>query len=149
MEPFKISIFEKEHKQKFPVFETLSAERSKVFIEELSQHYHLNISDFRNVQEDGKIVADLDATINGFSPSVLFSTLQQPNNIIVIWSNEYPIDVFRYQDFCDYFEYIWYPVSDDILITTEILDKLFLIRHDGIIYQLSLTKPQKRLWEEK
>lgn len=147
MEPFKISIFEKEHKQKFPMFWTLSIERSKVFMEELSQLYRLNISDFRNVQENGKNVADLDATIKGFSPSVLFSPLQQPNNIFVIWSNEYPIDVFRYQDFCDYFEYVWYPVSDDILIINEIFDKLFLIRHDGIIYKLSLTKPQKRLWE--
>ncbi len=140
MEPFKISIFKKEHKQNFPMFETLSIERSKVFIEELSRLYRINISDFRIVQEEGKIVADLDATIKGFSPSVLFSPLQQPNYIIVIWSNESPIDVFRYQDFCDYFEYIWYPVSDDILIMNKLLDKLFLIRHDGIIYQLSLTK---------
>lgn len=140
MELFKISIFEKEHKHKFPTFETLSIERSKVFIKRLSQLYRLNISDFRNVQEAGQNVADTDATTRGFSPSILFSSLQQPNNIIVIWNNECSIDIFRYQEFCNYFEYIWYPASDDILITNETLNKLFLIRHDGIIYQLSIPK---------
>lgn len=140
MESFKISIFEKECRQKFPMFETLSIERSKVFIEKVSQLYHLNISDFKHVQEAGQYVADMDATKRGFSPSILFSPLQQPNKVIIIWGNEYPIDVFRYQDFCNYFEYIWYPSSDDIIMTNEILNKLFLIRHDGIIYQLSLIK---------
>ncbi len=140
MELFKISIFEKEFSKKFPVFKTLSIEMSKAFIEKLSQLYRLNISNFREVQEVGQTVVKMDATAKEFSPSALFSPLQQPNHIIVIWSHECPMDVFHYQDFCDYFEYIWYPSSDDILITNEFLDKLFLIRHDGIIYQLSLPK---------
>ena len=140
METFKISIFEKELRQKFPMFETLSIERSKAIIEKLSQLFRLNISDFMKVQEAGQYVANIDATTKDFSPSILFPPLQQPTNILVIWNYESPIDVFRYQDFCRYFEYIWYQSADDILIINELLKVLFLIRHDGIIYQVSLPK---------
>lgn len=138
MERFKISIFENEHKQIFPAFETLSIENSNSIVEKLSSLYHLNISDFKEVQETGQYIANIDATSKRFSPLVLYSSSQLPDKVFIIWSAEYQIDIFHFQDFCDCFEYIWYPSADDILITSESFDKLFLIRHDGVIYQISI-----------
>ena len=140
MQRFKISIFEKELMRKFPVFETLSADKSKGVIEKLSCLYRLNISDFRKVQEEGQHVANIDATAKDFSPSTLFSSYQQPDNLIVIWSTECTVDIFSYQDFCECFEYIWYPSADDILITSESINRMFMIRHDGMIYTKSVSQ---------
>lgn len=42
----------------------------------------------------------------------------------------------RYDDFCKYFSYIWYPVVDDILVTDMKYDFIFFIRHDGIIFDI-------------
>ncbi len=143
MEAFKISIFEDERKKNFPRFKTLSVTKSEATIKELSKLYHLDISDFKKVQEVGEYIVNTNATKEDFSPTELFVSFPQPNNIMVIWGNEDLIDVFHYEDFCKYFDYIWYPSSDDILIINELLNIAFLIRHDGIIYRIHSNKQQR------
>lgn len=136
MDSFKISIFENETQSKFPSFRTLSIKESNSIAKKLSLRYNLDISDFNKIQEAGQYIEDADATSEDFSINSLNLLSDQSDKIVIIWAYEYPMDVFNYTDFCNYFKYIWYPSSDDILITKESLNVLYLIRHDGIIFRI-------------
>lgn len=136
MDSFKIDIFEKETQRKFPPYKTLTMEDSNIVLRELSSHCHSDVSDFNKIQTASELVKDIDATSEDFHVIRLFADTQPPNEIIVIWSNESAIDIFNYTDFCNCFEYIWYPSSDDILITSDIGNVMYLIRHDGVIFRI-------------
>lgn len=137
MDSFKITIFEDETQSKFPSFKTLSKKESESITRKLSLRYNLDISDFNKLQEAGQYIENTDATSEDFSIKSLNLLSDQSDNIIVVWGYECPMDIFYYADFCDYFKYIWYPSSDDILITNESLNVLYLIRHDGVIFQIT------------
>ena len=42
---------------------------------------------------------------------------------------------FDFKDVADFFDYIWYPSADDIILFDESYKVCFMVRHDGAVYQ--------------
>lgn len=60
------------------------------------------------------------------------------NNVLINFHQYDEIDEMRLEDVSNYFEYVWYPSSDDIEIFDNTLSSIISITHDGEILLLRL-----------
>ena len=67
------------------------------------------------------------------------------NSIYIIWDNLNDIDIIPTEDFCKYFEDIWYPSADDIGVFDASYSWIIIITHYGEIlyYQHELLYNNK------
>lgn len=68
-----------------------------------------------------------------------------PNRYIyLVWGNLGDIDTIPFVDFCQYFEDIWYPSSDDIGVFDDSFNWLIVITHYGAILHIPDNHDAKR-----
>lgn len=93
----------------------------------------LRIIDRTNNSEVVETITD-----NTLIERVFSSTGIVPNrHIYLVWGSLDNIDTMPFDDFCKYFDDIWYPSSDDIGVFDDSLSWLILITHYGAILQIS------------
>lgn len=123
MEQFKLDHFRKDHKTASINFITLSEKKcDDVFISfclkyKIPQNERTNI--FNIIQNKGHHINFANAQDAEFNLDVLIKNLNLrilPTSLYVSWEYFYDIDVFKYDDIVKYFDYIWYPIADDIII---------------------------------
>ena len=95
---------------------------------------------FNIIQNEGHYINFVNAEDAEFNLGLLINNLNiriLPTNLYVCWDSFYNIDVFKFDDVIKYFDYIWYPKVDDIIIFDYSFIFCLMIRHDGIIYALN------------
>uniref|UniRef100_A0AB33IZK6 Uncharacterized protein n=1 Tax=Prevotella sp. GTC17259 TaxID=3236795 RepID=A0AB33IZK6_9BACT len=144
MEQFKLDFFRKDHETVNINFITLSKKKcDDTFISfctkyKIQENERTNI--FNNIQNKGHYINFTNAEDAEFNLGRLINDLNiktLPINLYVCWDSFYNIDVFKYDDAVKYFDYIWYPIVDDMIIFDSSFNLCLMIRHDGIIYTLN------------
>ena len=144
MEQFKLDFFRKDHEMVNINFITLSKKKcDEAFISfclkyKIQKYERTNI--FNIIQNEGHYINFVNAEDAEFNLGLLINNLNiriLPTNLYVCCDSFYNIDVFKYDDVIKYFDYIWYPKVDDIIIFDYSFIFCLMIRHDGIIYALN------------
>ena len=146
MEIFKIENFIKDHPNKqFPWFNTLSQIESQKIFEKLKQKINIakKISHkalVKKIHKKGRNINFANAESIEFDFEDLISHLNiKPNiKIYINWYHYDNIDIILFREFCKYFDYIWYPSSDDIDLFDDDLSWVISVSHDGSINFVSL-----------
>lgn len=150
MEDFKIELFEKENNGRPLEFTVVSSLKAKIMYYKLCERIsfqsvaNTNSSLYEFLQQNGNYVKGYDALSSDFDMSVLLEPyhLTENNLIFIIWDDIETIemDCMRYQFFkCHLFD-IWYPFSDNMVFFNDNLDFVYLIRHDGVLFNGKLTR---------
>lgn len=150
MDRFKFEIFKKEN-PKTPMFEVVPLTLDKIQIIQKKLFQLLNIED-NNIQELEKRIYQIANVLipsipeNNFSIKELFYNLNVESNFLyVTWDSFKTIDRFKLTDFCQWFEYIWYPSSDDIDIFNDDLTWILQVYHYETIALAQLEKFGKEI----
>ncbi len=136
MEEFKIDLFEDKTGIKFPKFYTLSKYECEFYYNKFCNIFKYKKENnensiFEHIQNHG-FFFPCNATSDAFSVRLLMDkTIEY---VYVVWDEFQTIDRFIFDDINNYFNDIWYSITDDILMFNEDLKIIFLIRHDGVIF---------------
>lgn len=144
MDQFRLDIFRKDHNNVSLNFVTLSKKKcdeafaSFCLKHKIQENERANI--FNIIQNKGHHINFTNAEDVEFNLALLIKKLninKLPTYLYVCWDFFYEIDVFKFNDVVKYFDYIWYPIADDIIIFDGSFNLCLMIRHDGIIYSLN------------
>jgi hypothetical protein len=85
---------------------------------------------------------DIVATDPNFNlgPLLKQSGIKTPQQVYINWDRFDHVDQIAFIDLLEYFHYLWYSVSDDVEIFDDDLRWVALIRHDGAVRIINLTK---------
>src|ERR1700722_7216195 len=127
MESIKIDNFNRENpKRTFPFWESLTQDESSHFREIIFNRLALRFESdslvlVKRLEETACDVAKLESKASGSEILNILKRLEIfPRKYVYInWHRYDKIDKMKYLDFISYFEYIWYPSSDDIDIFDE------------------------------
>lgn len=141
MEDFKIELFEKENpSSKFPSFSSLDAESTarvrQQFLQKLKIENPIDGKELlKLLSYKIETIKTFNASADDFNVTDVFSYLNiAPNETIYInWYHYDDIDVMCLNDFCKYFEYIWFPGPDDIDVFDNTYSWVLSINHEGDI----------------
>ena len=141
MEQYKLDFFKKDHPNQLLRFVTLSAvECDKVFAS-FGQFYNIepkNRNDiFGIIQSEGRFVDSVNAENENFDLRRLVQEQNikaMPQYMNVCWDCFHSVDVFDFNDVADFFDYIWYPSADDVILFDESYEVCLMVRHDGAVY---------------
>ena len=142
MEQYKLDFFKKDHKKQNLSFVSLYMEEcDKVFASfclsyKIAPLYRNDI--FSIIQSEGRFVNSVNAKDENFDLRRLIyeqNIKEMPKHVNVCWDSFYTIDAFDFKDVADFFDYIWYPSADDIILFDESYKVCFMVRHDGAVYQ--------------
>jgi len=135
MDDFKISLFESEYKEQFPIYKMLEEVDCRQLTDQISKKYDLDVFNI----EEGLMLRQAfykgpDA-LEGFQ---LINTLHDIginhlSEVLINWYQFKRIDAFDINDLDKYFYDIWFPSSDDIDLFDRTLNWILSIRHDGCI----------------
>ncbi len=135
MDLFKIENFHKAIHLAFPAY--LESEISTItqYIENklsISNYLHT----YEKIQAKPYLVDKYNALNSDFSIKDVFNSYHlECDTVNIIWDiNDKKFDRISFPNFSNYFEYIWYPAIDDILICDNNVSFIMFIRHDGVIY---------------
>ena len=145
MDKFKIAHFERDNPGRlFPEFRSLSPTEVQAIQRKLLGRFGIDSSEsvasFLNlIASNEQFVAGVNAEHSDFClRSVLLAEGIQPESkLFVNWDRYNSIDEFQTADLSTYFDYVWYPGSDDIDIFDNTMSWILSVRHDGAV---SLTK---------
>lgn len=89
------------------------------------------------LETNGIKISDINAEDDGFQFCKLFTHLNvsPPLDINIIWDiKDNYMDSIPLTVFSQYFDDIWYPGADDIILYNQAYQYLIFIRHDGCIF---------------
>lgn len=135
MDLFKIENFHKDICLAFPKYSEIEMSTITQYIDsKLSTSNYLHI--YEQIQTKQYLVDKYNALDPGFSIKDVFNSYHLECAIVnIIWNiNDEKFDRISFSNFSTYFEYIWYPAIDDILICDNNVSFIMFIRHDGVIY---------------
>ena len=118
-----------------PIYSEFEISTITQYIEsKLSTSNYLDI--YELIQTDSHLVNDYSALDYDFSIRDLFNLYHlECSTVNIIWNiKDAKFDKMSFLNFSKYFEYIWYPAIDDILICDNKVSFIIFIRHDGLIY---------------
>jgi len=141
MEIFKIELFEKENpSNEFPSFITLDSEgTAKIrqrFAQKLKTTENLGGKELLALLSSNcETIKKFNATVVGFNVSEVLSDLKvfPKDKIYINWYRYDDIDEMSFTDFSKYFDYIWFPSSDDIDLFDDTYDWVLSISHEGYV----------------
>jgi hypothetical protein len=145
VEPFKIQIFEREHGPgTFIWFRNVSKPEALELLHRLKKRLQLPAqADALNVL---KIMRDrstrlegLNADDKGFDLRLVLGRLRATDRVFLNWHHFDDLNEVRVEDLRNYFEYLWYPSSDDLEILDPELGWILSIDHSGNILLLDLS----------
>jgi hypothetical protein len=138
METFKFEIFQKENPG-IPLFEVISLPSSRTHAIQQQLFKSLQIEGSsghqldKRLHNDAKILAQ-SVFDERFSIESLFNDMGFHDDFVyVTWDTFTNIDQIHLKDFCKWFQYIWYPSSDDIDVFNDELTWILHIYHYGTI----------------
>lgn len=147
MDSFKLDYFKKEHKEQSINFTTLSKYECDEVYASFCLAYQIKAQDrsdiFGFIQNNGRFISSMNAQDKDFDLYLLIQEQcgsQMPIHLNVCWDNFCTIDCFDSNDLATYFDYIWYPAADDIIIFDNLYKICLMVRHDGAIYILNYQK---------
>lgn len=141
MESFKKELFKKEYNADFPSYDELDFEECIRIKDSIVNKYQIQGRDFDNkLSKKQKFFDKLNAEDENFNFLDLIKKLKlkDDGNIYVTWNSFVDIDKFSTENFCKYFDDIWFPIADDIDISNQSLSWIISIRHDGAIHYIDL-----------
>jgi hypothetical protein len=128
----------------------LSLSIAKVIYDKLSKRMGFNevahnySSMYEFLQQEGDHVKGCDALSSDFRINVLLEPyhLIESDDIIIIWDDVETIemDTMPYGSFKNHLYDIWYPIAENIIFFNDKLEFVYLIRHDGVLFKMSLSK---------
>jgi hypothetical protein len=135
MEDFKIELFEQEYKINCPNFVHLSENECLFLITQISERYDLEKNNLiQSISLRQVNLENVDAK-DGFN---LIDTLNSISihplpKIYINWYQFDDIDIVNTLDLNKYFDYFWFPSTDDIDLFDESLNWIVSVRHDAIV----------------
>ena len=145
MDDFKFEIFKNENPNT-PLFKVFQLPSNKVqrIQQELFRSLKIEGENIRELErrlyDEAKVIVQSIPETN-FSMHDIFRSIQVDSEFIyVTWDSFVNIDKFRLPDFCRWFEYIWYPSSDDIDIFNDDLTWILHVYHYETIALTCLKK---------
>ncbi|RJQ56705.1 MAG: hypothetical protein C4526_01135 [Nitrospiraceae bacterium] len=140
MDNFKIKHFEKDNpSKKFPEIHSLSLQETESICQKLSEKLGLNSQDPKFIidviDKKGVILKEFNANDDGFLLSAILShlSIQPRKNVYINWYRYDQIDEMTFDDLNNYFNYIWYPASDDIDIFDSSYSWIVTVSHEGYV----------------
>jgi hypothetical protein len=141
MDTFKIELFKKENPLlDFPQIIALDQNDMLCVRQNISQKLNININltgkELLNlIVKSCRSVPNYNACTIGFLLSDVLKNLEivPKNKVYINWYQFDKIDILSFNDIDKYFDYIWFPSSDDIEIFDDTYDWMLSIRHDGHI----------------
>lgn len=142
-----MDIFKKDHESQVINFVTLSKEECDKIYASFCSAYMIKKQDrndiFSVIQNRGHYIDFMNAGDKSFNLYRLIygqNIGEMPNCLNVCWDSFCTIDIFDLNTIINFFDYIWYPSADDIIIFDESYKICLLVRHDGVIYRLDKDK---------
>jgi len=140
IEDFKLERFKNDFPDaEFPTVQTLASEKCVDFKRNLAGKLGLasNVAPIQlletlyNSFRVGQ--AGIVATDPGFNLDALLreSGVKTPQQVYINWNQFDHVDEIKLTDLVKYFQYLWYPSSDDVEIFDDTLRWVALVRHDG------------------
>lgn len=141
MEQFKITTFEKENPGKnFPKYR----EASSLELQEIQRQLRKilcigNESSVLDITEGVRCNTDWleieNAETDGFSIKATLKGVgvTPAGDLFINWHRYDKADVMSLELLNEYFDYLWYPGSDDIEVFDQSLSWILTIRHDGVV----------------
>lgn len=139
MEQFKVENFLLDHRNiEFPSFQTLTSEEVERIVTELA-----NVSGFVGHRDARSILRHLLSQsfsigqVDSKEPKLdlvnvlVRYNLEPSDQICINWSTFTEVDCMSASDFSQYFDYIWYPASDDIEVWDDLLEWILFVTHYG------------------
>ncbi|GAA4034803.1 hypothetical protein GCM10022409_19080 [Hymenobacter glaciei] len=134
MDDFKIALFEREHSNRFPPYETLTYEGCGRIRTSLASKYGVN--SFR-LEVELAAMQSVCSEVNGEELKLLHILtslgVNPMPNVYINWCQFERIDKIAIAALDKFFDDIWFPVSDDIDLFDESLSWVLSIRHDGVV----------------
>ena len=149
MDNWKIELFKKENEDASLEIRAVSSIEAKSFYDNLCQKMgyhnldHNKRSMYEFLQQEGNHVNGCDALSSDFEISVLLEPyhLIETYDIIIIWDDlgSLEMDLMPFETFKNHFFDIWYPASDDMIFCNDKQEFVYLVRHDGMLFKMSLS----------
>lgn len=140
MDESKISSFINNKQSPFPSFRTLCPAECHSIYECFFQKVgscEIDASVFDIFQNNGQFIEQFNALDDSFNIQILLSYLRKELDTICInWDEFESIDQMKFSDFCDYFDDIWYPIAEDMILFPLNMSFLIMIRHDGALFMI-------------
>lgn len=138
-----MDFFKKDHEGQIINFVTLPRKECDKIYASFCSAYKIRLQErddiFSFIQNRGHCIDFMNAGDESFDLYRLIyeqNTGQMPSRLNVCWDSFYTIDIFDLNDIINFFDYIWYPAADDVIIFDESYKICLLVRHDGVIYIL-------------
>jgi hypothetical protein len=142
MEDFKIKYFNSEQPgAKFPSYTSLPDGLCDDISKKLSGRLGvLNDSELVKVIAERATFLKRNVWDADFDFSTLFNELgiPAPKNLYINWYQFDQIDIFNFDDFTKYFEFIWYPGPDQIELFSEELTWIVSVDESGYLTYINL-----------
>ncbi|UOE40228.1 hypothetical protein MTP09_09915 [Chryseobacterium suipulveris] len=139
MENFKKELFKKEYGIDFPPYFKISEDKCHEIKYNIIHKFKLIQDDFEKSLRKKQLFFNLiNAENENFNFCNVLKNIQITigSRLYVNWDNFQTIDKFSSEDFCKYFNDIWFPSADDIDIFDDKLNWIISIRHDGAIFYI-------------
>lgn len=140
MDDFKITNFERENpNKKFPGVISLKEKETKkifdIFKQRMDSKFIDGLELVRKLDMVENTVLDINAKSENFYLTEVFAKLDifPKDNVYINWYRYDKIDQMQFNDLAQYFNYIWYPDSDDIDLFDDSFSWIVSINHEGII----------------
>nr|WP_297024600.1 hypothetical protein [uncultured Prevotella sp.] len=144
MDQFKLDFFKKDFKNKVLNFSTRSKDECEKIYTSFCLAYKIKRQERNNIfsiiQDKGRCINSINAEDRNFNLERLLyeqNIKQVPTQLNICWDFFSTIDTFESKDIVHYFDYIWYPAADDIIIFDNLYTICLMVRHDGVIYVLN------------
>jgi hypothetical protein len=141
MDTFKIELFNKENPLgEFPQVTALNPDDMVSVRKNLSQKLKVNMNTTGKelldlIGKDSFTVTNYNACSNGFLLADVLNYLElvPKDKVYINWYQFDDIDILSFNDLNKYFDYIWFPSSDDVEIFDDTYEWMLSISHDGYI----------------
>ena len=122
MEAFKLINFKKANNAEMPIVRSMQGGECEAF--------------FEMEEREAVLLDGMNAENDDFNWNRVFDSIgiAVPHEVYINFGRFESIDVFLFEDFCNYFDDIWYPVVDDMEVFDATLTWLVSVRHYGAVF---------------
>ena len=145
MQDIKIDNFKRDFPAlEFPRFESIRGNESELLRQNIAAKLESTSADGRAIVEiirkRSSLIPDINAEVPSFSFSSMLGALRldTPAFVLLNWKNFEEVDRMSFDKLNEYFDYIWYPSSDDVEILDGSLCWIISVTHSGDVFFLAL-----------
>ena len=147
MEAFKLVNFQHEHNTNMPIVRSIEGSECEAVCRSLFRNWHVNTLEefFKKEEQEFVLLDDINAEDNDLDWNKVFNSIgiPVPNEVFINFERFNNIDVFLFNDFCKYFDDIWYPAADDIEVFDASFNWIVSVKHYGLVHYAKIEKVKK------